>query len=273
MEWTGDVAAGEWIRERLDDDFSLHGVVPRGFEAYARVFHPVPRDRPDGSEPHAVTWGETAAAFGTTMHALAQWHRIIRGTDSPEHGGWRWNDPDTGNLAPDVLAAVARHLVDHTATPDAGYAGVWVGWGVPHILHAVRDTFADDLTIARGSDETPAFARSSAKSPTDGKPALRLPGREHALVRAAPREWADPAWPERVPWRDGWDQQSPSLIWPDGREWAVVTEVDFDSTIVAGPAALVRAICTDPAIEALPIREGTDLTWDADDVNRPSETG
>lgn len=193
MEWTGDVTAGEWIRERLDDDFSLHGVVPRGFEAYARVFHPVPRDRPDGSEPH--------------------------------------------------------------------------------ILHAVRDTFADDLTIARGSDETPAFARSSAKSPTDGKPALRLPGREHALVRAAPREWADPAWPERVPWRDGWDQQSPSLIWPDGREWAVVTEVDFDSTIVAGPAALVRAICTDPAIEALPIREGTDLTWDADDVNRPSETG
>ena len=48
----------------------------------------------------------------------------------------------------------------------------------------------------------------------------------------------------------------------------LVTEGDFDSTIIAGSNELIRAICTDSRIEALPIREGADLGWDADEVNR-----
>ena len=57
-------------------------------------------------------------------------------------------------------------------------------------------------------------------------------------------------------------------IWPDDRAWVLVTEVDYDSTIVGGTPELVRALCADPRLEALPIREGADLTWDADEVNR-----
>ncbi|WP_244632259.1 hypothetical protein [Microbacterium sp. Se63.02b] len=48
----------------------------------------------------------------------------------------------------------------------------------------------------------------------------------------------------------------------------MVSEVDFDSTIVAGSAALIDAICADQRLEAFAIPEGADLTWDADTVNR-----
>ena len=97
MEWTGDTATGDWIRQRLDDPWraTMHDVVPRGFDAYVRVFHPATRDRPVGAAwpplPYArhhrewesfqrsdpqidterVSWATTAGAFSTTMHAQA----------------------------------------------------------------------------------------------------------------------------------------------------------------------------------------------------------
>lgn len=41
MDWSADPSPGEWLRERLDAGHAtMHGVVPRGFPAYARVFHP-----------------------------------------------------------------------------------------------------------------------------------------------------------------------------------------------------------------------------------------
>ncbi len=96
------------------------------------------------------------------------------------------------------------------------------------------------------------------------------------LFRGGVSELADPDWESRVPWQDpelavrGFAQTAhcPSLVWPDDRAWILVTEVDYDSTIVGGTSELIRALCADPRLEALPIREGADLTWDADEVNR-----
>ena len=49
MQWTSDVAAGDWLRERVDAQwqppYTMHMTVPRGFEAYARILHPATRDR------------------------------------------------------------------------------------------------------------------------------------------------------------------------------------------------------------------------------------
>ena len=62
--------------------------------------------------------------------------------------------------------------------------------------------------------------------------------------------------------------ESPSLIWPADRAWIVVSEIDWDSTIVAGSSELQHALCTDPRIEALGIRERDSLQWDGDRINR-----
>ena len=84
---------------------------------------------------------------------------------------------------------------------------------------------------------------------------LSLPNRDHVLFRGGVSELADPAWVLGAPWRDteleeqGFapEAESPSLVWPDDRAWVLVTEVDYDSTIVGGTSgssercALTRA--------------------------------
>ncbi|GAA5145422.1 hypothetical protein GCM10025768_02630 [Microbacterium pseudoresistens] len=324
MHWTSDPEqAGGWLRERLRDDLGgdMHSVVPRGFEAYARVFHPpAVRSLPDRPVPtmdewmrlpgaeqqrlmdlfddRATTWAATAEAFGTTMHPLAQWARIVRtppGEDwntriAPD--GREFTSPAEGQLEPSLLAAVTAHLVAHTSSPDGGFAAVWEGWG--GLVGALGE--GNGRTFLEFTDE-PAHEKVLRESLLDRfnnpfrKPTwhpgildddvsrgarLSLPAREHVLFAAAPAVFADPDWILAAPWRDREAEahgfppsaQHPSLIWPADQAWVLVSEIDFDSTIIAGSAALVRALCADQRIEALPIREGSDLHWDADEINR-----
>ena len=160
MEWTADVSAGEWLRGRLDEPSAgwartMHGVVPRGYPAYARVFHPTTRDRPVGEpwpargyvanerawaefqdrapeiDVERVGWSEVANAFGRVLHPLAQWEGIahdpdlVPGEDGPrDAAGWRYDQPAGGVLAADVVARIAAIAADHTSTPDDGLAAV-----------------------------------------------------------------------------------------------------------------------------------------------------
>jgi hypothetical protein len=329
MEWTADVAAGDWIRQRLAGGTgwasTMHGVVPRGFEAYARIFHPATRDRPVGRAwpplPYArhdkewaafqgarpeideerVSWAETAQSFGTRMHALAQWQRIVgprtvEGEDGPrDAAGWRYADPQPGLLEADLVAVAAETLVAHTTTPDDGFIAVWEGWGgvvggmgygPSRVLYAISDGSA--AADPRHADFLAHSARDSLndvfRKPTwqpgilsdevSRGARLSLPNREHVLFRGGVAELADRAWVLAAPWRDPALEsqglaprvESPSLVWPDDRAWVLVTEVDYDSTIVGGTPGLVRALCADPRLEALPIREGADLGWDADEA-------
>lgn len=327
MEWTADVAAGDWLRDRLDDPSrgTMHGFVPRGFDAYLRIFHPASRDRPVGRPwpelPYAahatdwdalhharpqiddepVSWATTAAAFGTTMHATAQWHRIVgprqvENEDGPrDAAGWRYSDPPVGDLNPDLLTTVAAHLAAHTTTPDDGYAALWEGWGglvggmgygpsrvwltsvtddatsAQHeafLAHASRDSFNDVF-------RKPAWQPGILPDDVSRGPRLNLPDRAHVLFRGGVAELRDAEWVGRMPWRDpeparhslATTAHSPSIVWPADRAWVLVTEIDFDSTIVAGSDDAISAIAADPRVEAAPIREGTSLTWDSDGVN------
>ena len=187
MQWTSDVAAGDWLRERVDAQwqppYTMHMTVPRGFEAYARIFHPPTRDRPVGRAwpplPHDehrrewaafaaaapeidtehVRWGEVARTFGTTLHPEAQWHRLIHRNDPYSHidaedaEGWRYGDPEQGRLAPEALAAVASTLALYTDTPDAGHIAIWEGWG--GVLGAMLAQSASaSLTVSPGEPVT-----------------------------------------------------------------------------------------------------------------------
>ncbi len=322
MEWTPDPSAGAWLRERLDaGNETMHVVVPRGFPAYARIFHPaIVRSSPDRAIPTAdewvrmpesaqhalmagfvdepVSWAQTAAAFGTILHPLAQWNRLVR---TPPGGDWRtriapdgreFTAPMEGELEPGHLANIVTHLVEHTQTPDAGFAALWEGRG--DLLGFVGitpsrsfPTFSDDPNHQAMLDRSardpfnnvfrkPTWQEGILSKEISEGPRFELPGRGHVLFSAAPRAFADPEWVLHVPWRDlpaeerGFppSAQSPSLLWPEDRAWVLVSEVDFDSTIVAGSPALIEALCADEHLEALPLPESADLTWDADAVNR-----
>ncbi|MFV0320015.1 MAG: hypothetical protein ACK5IN_06590 [Microbacterium sp.] len=328
MQWTSDVTAGDWLRERLDDHLaaSMHSVVPRGFAAYARIFHPADRDRPvgrpwpplpygahhrewdafQGANPEIaherVSWADAAAGFGTTMHELAQWHHLVdkhrqvQGEDGPrDAAGWRYGEPCVGGLPADLVAVIAAHLAAHTSTPDAGYAALWEGWGglvgfFGETPSRTFLTFSDDPDADRHNAmlgrsipdrfnnvfRKPVWQPGILPDDVSRGPRLALPAREHILFRGGVAEFADPDWVLHVPWRDREGEehgfppsaQSPSIVWPDDRVWVLVTEVDFDSTIAAGSPELVRALCTDPRLEARVIRADADLTWDGDPINR-----
>lgn len=308
MEWIDDVSQGDWLRARLDESYdTMHGVVPRGFAAYARVFHPA-SVRSGTSAEQPTTWAEAAAAFGTVMHPLAQWQRLVR---TPPEGDWHtriapdgreFSAPMEGEMDPALLARIAAHLSAHTTTPDAGIAAVWEGYGGLLGFYGSEPTRAffssDDPDAASAPDlqyvsHQEMLARSihdpfndAFRKPTwqpgilpddvSKGPRLELPGREHVLFSAPPAAFADPGWVLDAPWRDRPGEshgfppaaQHPNIVWPADHAWTLVSEIDFDSTIVAGSAELVAAICADPRLEAAPIPVDADLTWQADEVNR-----
>lgn len=329
MEWTPDVSVGDWLRERTDDPWqgTMHDVVPRGFAAYAHVFHPTTRSRPVGMawpplpqdahrrawdafadarpeiDTEAARWRDAAASFGTELHPTAQWGALVgrAPVDGPVYGarsrsddGWEYDAPREGELDAATLAAIGRHLAARGTA--VGYAAVWEGWGglVGHLgvapTRALLSSSSDEPDLERHQEmlahamQDP-FNRPYAKESwqpgilddaVSRGPRLSLPGRDYVLFWGPLDVFADPTWPHEVPWRDaemeraGFAQfaASPSLMWPSDRSWVLATEVDFDSTIVGGDAALIEAVCADPALEALPLPAGSSLQWDADAVNR-----
>jgi hypothetical protein len=61
----------------------------------------------------------------------------------------------------------------------------------------------------------------------------------------------------------------PQLIWPAHHAWTTASEIDVDSTLVGGTYDFINELIGHPGIEVVRVEETTDLTWDADDVNRP----
>lgn len=341
FEWVPDLERGEWLRPMEAEPWgSILSVVPRGFEAYARLFHPVDRDRPRKTktwqgldertyfagvddieaslETQRTTWTQTAESFGTTMHAQAQYARLVRGDDGAVHAaiaadGWRYGDTSDGRLDAAALTAASAVLARHTTTPDAGIAAIWEGWGglvssagaTPLVLESserLPARYSDEDTgriadlslrkrLAAAARQRITAARSMIEAvpgivhnhPEPGSgllshesaagPRFELhasTGRSYVLFEAGANDFADAAWPARAPWVDNvmW-AQSPSILWPDDHAWVLATEIDFDSTLVAGTRALVRELVETPGLEVLPIPTDADLTWDGDVLNRP----
>jgi len=344
FEWVPNLARGEWLRPLEAEPFgSILSVVPRGFEAYARVFHPVERDRPrttktwqgvdaatyfDGVEDieasletERTTWASAAASFDTTMHAEAQFARLVRlvrRDDGDSDGaiaadGWRYGVTLEGCLDAASLARASAVLARHTATPDAGIAAIWDGWGglvssagvaqfwfgpgagLParyaektggHLADpSLRERLATAARLGiagaramieglpgRASDEPEPGSGILSREVAEG-PRFDLhggTGRHYVLFEAGANDFANAAWPDRAPWVDGVvGAQSPSILWPDDHSWVLATEIDFDSTLVAGTTALIRELVHTPDLEVLPLCADADLTWDGDALNTP----
>jgi hypothetical protein len=286
MNWIDDVNRGAWLRIHLDPSWrDMHVFVPHGFEAYARVFHPATRDRPADTgtwhgyagadvfdfEEEKVTWAAVAGTFGAKMHPLAQYHRLLTGAPRDKYeqvidaDGWRYMEPSEGDLDPTVLAAVAGHLAGHTHAPDSGVAGIveYNGWWNISARHARLFEYP----YGQGA-ETRATAAQLQPTPA---PYLTLIDRSYALCKAGARMFTDTNWTTDAPWGQYGYAKSPSILWPDDKAWVLVTEMDYDSTIVAGGQQLITDLVRDPDIEAMIIREGADLSWDADNENRPPD--
>jgi hypothetical protein len=256
-----DVDATTWIDERLQPfgrlgEGTLVGeIVPSGFEAYARVFHPARRVfGPSIEQGATLRWSEIAAARNKTVHPQMQIEALIDKADAFDYDHWKAISSGEGDWSPpyeeleetDAMALLSL-LRPFTATPNDGWFMLWDGYGDlgPEIDPLPRAMIHPDRT---GTPLPPELKGRTL--------AFR-----HYLVFRGPldglRQWYR------------WRGEGPNYWWPADRAWLVVTEIDGFSTYVGASSAGIEAVLASPLVEALP--SGLSLRFDVwgDTVNGP----
>ena len=252
LELVDGSAAGAWIKPRLGGRFgAVTREVPKGLEAYARVFHPA-----SDATGRPVRWAEVASVCGTTPHPAMQWHAILGLRDADElrssyrpgdGSGVRWtgSDPSIGPIDIDTLDALCEVLADHAADVTHCFFGLCLihGW--------LASVSADTLP-----------------------PLLKLPHDRSHIVLAGPLSAVDQImydWSQDP--SESLHREAPNLIWPADRSWFVASEVDLDSTLVGGSVTLIDAVVDSPGLEAWRVEPTDSLADDGDSLNRTGLPG
>ena len=236
VELMEDISQARWVEERLRPwhtrgavETRVGSIVPEGFAAYARVFHPAELRADRGHEP--VRWSTVASWTGRTVHPQMQFERIANLSEPYQDPPWG-SYPRYGCLPPEECRTIAEVLGEFTSTPDRCYFCVWEGWG-----------FLD-----------PGLYKNASR--------LRVPGRGYLLFRG-PLD-AIMSFLDQIP--RGWSQ-SPSIWWPDDRAWCVATEIDFSDTYVGGSDACIERILSCRDLEALLITTEARVDSGGDTIN------
>jgi hypothetical protein len=213
-----DVSAADWVVEGVGEFASgVKGLLPAGFEAYARI----PHRTAAGEAMHDEPWvGELPPGLLSALCEVLAEH-----TATPERcwfclwdgWGWIWGSPSVGILV---------------VSEDAPQTPIQVPPAFPpEVLDGPRVSLPQrDYILFEG--------------PLDA--AGRLGWASGELLSAAHPE------PDFDP--EAFHPQSPSLFWPHDRSWCVATEIDLDSTYLGGSNGLVRALLEDPRFDGRPAR-------------------
>lgn len=262
LEYVDDLTPAKWIAERLHPFAQDAGaIIPPGFDAYARIFHPAMRHVGEALLP--VTWREIADANLRVHHPEMQFGALVTRVGTP--GGLYDRDPQpglfdgwpqTGSLPLDLARALVDVLGDHTTAGDRCWFAAWEGWG------DLRDGSAALLTIGGSPDDAPTILPPGTyrEKPSD-RPTFKLPHRGYYLARGPLAAALETVYGVT------WGYHSASIWWPEDHAWCVATEVDFDWTYVGGSRECIAAILSRPDLEALPARLSDGVTYDSDRLN------
>jgi hypothetical protein len=171
---------------------------------------------------------------------------------------WDGDQPLVGELEPPALAALCRILAGHTDPVLDCFFALWEGWGwIPG---------GESMAVLRALGKEPQAAAVPPAFREEVMAGRRLhhPGRDYLLFSGPLEAAMDMGhWPSQ----DWFVPQSPSLIWPTDNSWFVATEVDFDSTLIAGDHHLIDAVLGAEDFEATPVEPGDYLDSRGDTVN------
>jgi len=249
LEYVDDLTPAQWIAERLHPFAQDAGaIIPPGFGAYARIFHPATRRV--GNVERPVTWREIADANGRVHHPEMQFGALVGASARYRQTQPELFDrlPTTGSLPLEIARVLVEVLGDHTTSAERCHFAAWEGWGDP--------VFA----TSAGSNDAPAPPPGTVIL-RPKRPTFKVPGRGYYLGRGPLTSALDTVYGVV------WHYQSASIWWPDDRAWCVATEVDFDWTYVGGSNECVAAVLTHPQLEALPARLSDGVTWESDRIN------
>lgn len=286
-----DVEVGRWIQDALAEDGTVAAIVPDAFEAYARVLHPasIAAPHPEGPDPRwpdEPRWGEWHPLRWARSGELLErepregpWADTFGDEQLRLDDGSLVSPPESGEPPLDLLTAILETVLDEQGDAEV-LAGVWEGRGldprsVAHFSWEEGDEHRSRAEIAARAEALTQRMRLAMAERIDPEvraamrdgAVLGLPregwGRGHVLLRARLRALVDPAWVELAGL--GWpapqgelmpgDGRTPNILWPTEPQgapaWMVATDLDVDSTIVAGSARLVDRILADDRLEAV----------------------
>ena len=216
----GDLAPAAWIEPLLvPDSWQVQMMVPRGFEAYARVFFPFPGADivAEGKviDQELITWTEMALRNGRTAHALMEAETILAGPDGHEYPG-----AGSGSLAGMQSGALLAILARHTSSPDSWFL-LWDGFGNlneqafshhdPKVRHPLRNYYLlhGPHHSYAGFPDDPNYwwprtgPGASSLTPTSTGPTS--PGLRPASRRSSPTRPSTPTRPgQRIPLIPEW---------------------------------------------------------------------
>ena len=212
VEYVADVSPAQWVQDSLRDFSTVRALVPEGYPAYARIFHPAYLG---GDDPRPVRWSEIASWTGRNVHPLMQFDRIAN-VEADRQPPWG-ELPGDSTLPEAECRTLNATLRRFTSTPDRCWFCVWEG---------------------NGYIEPRLYERARVKAP----------GRDYVLFRGSLESIMAFKTAEAIA---HWGY-SPNLWWPDDRSWFVGTDIYLDYTFLAGSAECVEAVLTHPELEALP---------------------
>jgi hypothetical protein len=191
-----------------------------------------------------------------------QWESLA-GTGATTRSGWSGDAPDIGDLHPEKFGTLANILVKHTGAVDNCWFCIWEGWGwEPSSLGIIYSRFiTGDEAV---DDDWSPPERVPTFTPEElAMPRVNLPGRDYLLLTGQLPTTTEAGWRDELDWLG----RSPNLFWPADRSWFVASEIDFDSTLVAGSSKLVAAILDAPELDSWPVQPEDSLAIDGDQIN------
>jgi hypothetical protein len=268
LTWTADVAAASWIAGRLHPfGMDVGSIVPVGFEAYARIFHPV--IAPEGR----LRWSEVARRNRRIAHAEMQFHMIARPAGHPDPDPSHYNrgdGPAWGYLPIEERSVLVEVLRRATTTPDRCWFLVWEGYGGLDdrgVTARVRLPHRNYL-LAYGPIESALspFPRKSSPSLRRLQSSATPDTRRRLLTRTLSRRRFLNTRTIELP-VDLATLESPNLWWPEDQAWIVATEIDFAWTYLGGSASLIETVIAEPRLEALRARPTDKPFYNSDVAN------
>src|SRR5918995_3479204 len=250
VELVTDLSTTDWIQPRLLPQERSLGVrvgevIPTGFDAYARVFHPASEG--DAMEPRR--WSELAERNERFVHPEMQLEHIVGSLDIssvPDLEG-----PLEGDLPDEQLEALIEVLRTFTATPSVCWFALWEGYGF----------YGGGVSLSWAPDQDPAIVRARERAEVERarRAARQLDAVPKLAIHPSPEGGAMRSYfifSGSIDAASGLEfngsSQAPNLWWPDDRAWCVATEIDGYSTYVGGSAPFVEGVLADPRGEGLP---------------------
>ena len=129
LEFTEDVSEARWVEESFSAFGTLRSLLPDGFAAYARIFHPAYLNR---DEERPVRWSTVASWTGRTAHPLMQFERIASLSEDPNamYKDPPWGShPRIGSIPERECRTLVEALRSFTSTPGNCYFCLWEGYG------------------------------------------------------------------------------------------------------------------------------------------------